>query len=141
MIVVDASVAIKFVVEEPDSDRALELVGNSEPLTAPDWMLAEAASSIARKVNSEGLDPVKAQRSLALLPEFFTRLHPTLELLESGFSLALRLQHPFYDCLYLALAVAEDAPLVTADRKFVSLCAAAGLRERVRLFGEEGWLR
>lgn len=141
MLVVDASVAIKFVVEEPGSVSALELIKSPEPLIAPDWLLAEAANAIARKVNTEGLDAEKAARSFAELTQFFARLYPTADLLDSAFALSLRLKHAFYDCIYLALALAEDTILVTADRDFVASCERVGLHSVVRLLGKEGWPR
>jgi predicted nucleic acid-binding protein len=42
----------------------------------------------------------------------------TIDLLDRAFSLSLDLDHPIYDCLYLALALDTDARLVTADRRF-----------------------
>lgn len=39
----------------------------------------------------------------------------------------LRHDHPIYDCFYLALALKEDAPLVTADRKLAILAKKAGI--------------
>jgi predicted nucleic acid-binding protein len=33
-------------------------------------------------------------------------------------SLALELGHPIYDCLYLAMAIRENALVITADRRF-----------------------
>jgi predicted nucleic acid-binding protein len=40
--------------------------------------------------------------------------------------IAISLQHPVYDCFYLALAQAEDCPLVTADQRFLRAVAAYG---------------
>ncbi|MFV0512909.1 MAG: type II toxin-antitoxin system VapC family toxin [Jhaorihella sp.] len=34
--------------------------------------------------------------------------------------LSLLLDHPVYDCTYLALAMAREAPVIPADRRFVS---------------------
>jgi predicted nucleic acid-binding protein len=43
-------------------------------------------------------------------------LRPTASLAPRALELALNLDHPVYDCFYLALAEAETAQMVTADR-------------------------
>ncbi|MBD0273605.1 MAG: type II toxin-antitoxin system VapC family toxin [Acetobacteraceae bacterium] len=47
----------------------------------------------------------------------FTRLAPLRALQNQGSDLALRRDHPVYGCFYVALAVREAAPLLTADRR------------------------
>jgi predicted nucleic acid-binding protein len=135
MLVVDASVALKFVTEEPGREAAQALLAAPDPLIAPDWMLAEAASGLARKVLVHGLPRANAEASLSALPQFFSRLHPTLGLLDSSLDLSLRLGHPFYDCLYLALALREAATLITADKKLEKAARRQGFAAQVRLLG------
>ena len=118
MLVVDASVAVKFVTQEPGSDEAYKIIVGSEPLIAPDWLLVEAASAMWDKVRRSVLLEIHAERNLGLLPDFFARLFPAAELLQHAYRTAFRLRHPIYDCLYLALAEREKAELVTADVKF-----------------------
>lgn len=137
MLVVDASVALKFVTEETGTGAAMALLADPNPLIAPDWMLAECASGLAKKVRANGLPQAKAAASFAALPQFFSRLHPTLALLEASLDLALRLEHAFYDCLYLVLALQEDAMLITADAKFRNAARRGGFGSHVRLLGDE----
>ena len=40
-------------------------------------------------------------------------------------SLAVRLQHPAYDCFYLALARQASCPLVTAGKRLIERCRRA----------------
>jgi predicted nucleic acid-binding protein len=47
-------------------------------------------------------------------------LVPSRALLESATRLAIELDHPAYDCLYLALAVENDCRFVTADKRLVN---------------------
>ena len=59
---------------------------------------------------------------------------PAADLIPQAFEFATRIQHPVYDCLYLALAVREDTHVVTADRRFVAACSKdKDLTPRVRL--------
>lgn len=136
MLVVDASVALKFVTEEPGSDAAMRLLAMPDPLIAPDWVLAESASGLAKKVLANGFPKASAEASLAALPQFFSRLHATIDLLEPSLDLSLRLGHAFYDCLYLALALREGATLITADMKFEKAARRGGFAAQVRALAQ-----
>lgn len=118
MLIVDASVAVKFVFHEPGSEEASALLAEGHDLVAPDWLLPEVASALWNKVKHSELLEVHAEHSLAAIPEFFGRLFASVDLIAEAFRLSFRLRHPVYDCIYLALAVREQAPLVTADKKF-----------------------
>lgn len=138
MLVVDASVALKFVTQEPGNDAASALLAAPDPLIAPDWLLVECASGLAKKVLTSGLSQPQAEESFAALPKFFSRLHSAVELVESSLDLSLRLRHAVYDCLYLALALREDATLITADAKFEKAARRGGFASRIRLLGKKG---
>lgn len=49
MIVVDASVAVKWTVAEADRDKAMRVLDRAHELMAPDLLLAEAANVLHRK--------------------------------------------------------------------------------------------
>ena len=138
MLVVDASVALKFVTREPGSDRALALLAAPDPLIAPDWLLVECASGLVKKVLASGLPQSRAEAGFGALPKFFSRLYPALDLLDAALDLSLRLRHAVYDCLYLALALREEAVLITADVRFEKAARRGGFGSQVRLLGEKG---
>ena len=48
--------------------------------------------------------------------------------LEAATRLAVELDHPAYDCLYLAMAVERDCPFVTADDRFLRKLASRSRR-------------
>ena len=123
LLVVDTSVAIKFVTQEKGSEAAYQIVTGPESLIAPDWMLAETASALWKKVKFSLLLERNAERALKALPDFFEKIVPSRPLLDEAFRLSFRLGHPVYDCLFLALGLRENAPVITADRDF---CKAAG---------------
>ena len=112
--VVDASVALKWLVPEPDSARARAL---SRRLHAPDLLLAECANALWRKARAGDLAPSEAHACLARLLEAPVSLTAAHELLSQALELALELNRPIYDCVYVALAMARGIPLVTADRR------------------------
>lgn len=129
MLVVDASVAVKFITAEAGSDAAHEIIVSADVLIAPDWLLVEVASAMWKKIKRSQLLEIHAEDNLASLPEFFARLYPARELLDEAFRLSFRVRHPVYDCLYLALAVREEAELITADLPFY---------DAVRRYGFDG---
>jgi predicted nucleic acid-binding protein len=132
MIIVDASVAVKWVADEPDGQAAVALL--EQPLAAPVLWLAEAANALWRKCRQGDIDEVEARdacRAFLRAPVEPIAL-PTL--LPSAVQLALRLAHPVYDCFYLAAAELHDTHLVTADRRLVaSVARHPDVSSRVRL--------
>jgi predicted nucleic acid-binding protein len=112
--VVDASVAVKWVVEEDGTQEALALRGRSR-LIAPDLLVAECANILWKKVRRSELSKAESLLAARLLQGSEIELMPTLPLFESATRIAIDLDHPAYDCLYLALALASDCRFVTAD--------------------------
>ena len=113
--VVDASVAVKWVVPESGSDRARLLA--QAKLEAPDLLFVECANILWKKVRLGHLTRREAADCLRLLLAMPVALVASRELLDSALRLSLELDHPVYDCLYLALALQRRFPLVTADEK------------------------
>ncbi len=135
MIVLDATVAIKLLTREPGADQALARVIGEEERAAPDWIRLEVANALARKVRLNGLSEAAAAAGRASLPVIVTREISSHDLVDDAFALALRLEHPAYDCLYLALAERLDTTLLTHDRKFAAAAQRAGYGTRVELLG------
>ena len=120
--VVDASVVLKWVLLEAQRDEAVALLDRFESrqvkLIAPTVLSHEVASTLARRVRQR-LDSVEeAQRAWA---EFDLR-HPIFiggpELTREAFALSLEHHLNYWDCLYLALAIAHGCDLITADHRF-----------------------
>lgn len=117
--VVDASVAVKWLVDEPGSAEAARLLDENVPLVAPELIYSEAANAlwaIARRGRIEASDVRTALDLLAEAP--LSVPHPMKHLMAAAARLAGDLDHPVYDCLYLALAIQEQRPVITADRQF-----------------------
>lgn len=102
--VVDASVAIKWVVDEPGTEQALLLRQHS--LVAPDLLVPECANILWKKVRRGELSEHEAILAARLLQRSDIRLEPMRSFWEAMTSLALALDHPAYDCAYLALSQA-----------------------------------
>jgi predicted nucleic acid-binding protein len=129
-IVVDASVALKWVLDEPDSEAAVTL--RREELIAPVLWLAEAANALWRGVRIGQLTADQANAGFSELrnaPVASLAMEPHLD---RALQLAMELGHPVYDCIYLALALHHDTHVVTADRRFAAAAARPELAGRVR---------
>lgn len=136
LLVVDASVAAKWFFHEVDQARAQALIGRFN-LLAPDLLLIECANVIWKRWRNGEVARETAVRLVATLRRAPVRYRSSAELISQATALAIDLDHPVYDCLYLSLALVEDARVVTCDRRFV---AVVGRRERlaahVALLGE-----
>jgi predicted nucleic acid-binding protein len=133
-VVIDASVALKWVFDEPGRDDADRLF--DQDLIAPSLWLVEAADALWKRAQRGDLTPSQAQdRLVALRSAPLATLPLEDDLLEAA-TLALRLNHPVYDCLYLALALREKTYVVTADKRFCEAASRApALSGAVRLLG------
>jgi predicted nucleic acid-binding protein len=134
MLVVDASVAIKWVVEERGSREALDLI--ARPLVAPDLFQAEVGAVLTKKLRRREIAIGQARLGFAEILERVS-LVPTVELGSQAFEMALSLHHSIHDCYYLALAESNGWFLVTADRAFVAKVRATSHGPFIHLIGEE----
>ncbi|WP_137181123.1 type II toxin-antitoxin system VapC family toxin [Roseomonas sp. AR75] len=123
--VLDASVAIKLVVTEPGSEHAQRLRGWR--LLAPDLLWPECANILWKAVRRGIFGPVQAEMACAALLRLPFEIAGSAALMPGALRRAMALGHPAYDCLYLELAEREGLPLVTADRRLLTI-ADAGTR-------------
>ena len=130
-IVVDASVAVKWVIPEELSDQAESLRGRAARLLAPDLLLPEAANALWKKLLRREITTSEAAQAIDLLMASGLDLRPSGPLLGRALTLAQRLRHPVYDCIYVALAQAEGATLVTADQRLLARIARGRTRVAV----------
>ncbi len=121
--VVDASVAVKWLVAEEDADLADRLAAGGEELHAPRLMASEAANVLWRKARVGEIGRAQAGAAMALLTDMPVRWSDDETLGADAVRLALALGHPVYDCVYLALAHRIGATVVTADRRFATAVA------------------
>ena len=116
--VIDASIAVKWVVEEAGTAAALSLRKQAK-LIAPELLVVECANILWKKVRRNELSKDEALLAARLLQGADLELLPTRSLLEVATLIAIDLDHPAYDCLYVALAAANDCPFVTADERLL----------------------
>ncbi|MBS0279302.1 MAG: type II toxin-antitoxin system VapC family toxin [Proteobacteria bacterium] len=133
-VVVDASVALKWVLPEKGTRDADALL--SQALIAPSFWLAECANALWKNVRIGKISAANASSLFQKLRRAPVAGMATDDDTAMALDLAIRLGHPIYDCLYLALALREDTYVVTADTRFVAAAASdSKMKKRVQLLG------
>lgn len=119
-VVIDASIATKWVLPETGSERALSLRERGEDCIAPSLLVAEVGSAAWKRARRGELTVAQAIRAVEVATALVTSLVPLRELAPRALEFAIRLDHPIYDCFYLALAERENVALVTDDRRLLA---------------------
>lgn len=117
-MIIDASVALKWLTQEPDSAAALELLNGAPPIV-PDLIFSEIANGIWKKWRRGELTAVP---TLLHTLTAVVQIEPTPPLVVRSIEIAFALNHPAYDCVYLALAEARNDGVITADQRFINTC-------------------
>ena len=134
VLVVDASVVVKWFVPEIHSDAARRLLTLHHEYLAPDLLFAEAANTIWKKVRRRELEPDVGRSLVADISRIAVEAISCRALAEDAHALAIVTGSTVYDALYLALAVRLDTRLVTADDRFETMVGRTpGLAEHVQL--------
>jgi predicted nucleic acid-binding protein len=116
-LVVDSSVAIKWLITEADSDQAAPL--RVHDLWAPELLWAEVASILWKKVRLGQLTGPMAETGLLFLRAMPITSVPLADLAQQALKLGYSLDHSPYDMFFVALALRERMPLVTADERLI----------------------
>ena len=135
MVVVDASLAVKWLVTELDSDIAeqllLEWARDGVEITAPMMILTEVSNALYKKVRMQIIPTGDVARLLEQFMNSGIVFQESVAMHERAIDLALSLgEQDSYDCHYLALAESLDCDFWTADRAFYDV--AHEMHPRVR---------
>ena len=133
MIVVDASVAVQWVLPESGSEAANELL--LEDMSAPTFWLLEAANVLWRR---QRRGEMSAGQAISRFNELLNAPIASLAIepyIDKALQLATELGHSVHDCLYLAAAIQHGTHVVTADRRFAAIAVRPDFAGRVRLLG------
>jgi predicted nucleic acid-binding protein len=121
--VLDASVALKWVLPETDSDKALRLRDDTQAgvheLLAPDVFAVEVAHALARAERKGDIPVGDAELHLLNILSTSPQFQPSLAILRRALAISSAARIGVYDCLYVALAEREGCELVTADDRLV----------------------
>ena len=123
MVVVDASLAVKWLVSELDSDIAEQLLRewarDNVEIAAPMMILTEVSNALFKKVRTQVISSGDVGRLLDLFMDSGITFQESVIMHKRAIGLALSLgEQDSYDCHYLALADSLDCEFWTADRAF-----------------------
>ncbi len=132
-LVIDASVALKWTIEEEGSNAARRIL-LEDTLAAPDLLWLECANVLWSKARRRQISTGDARAALAAILAAPVDCVPSRELADVAQAIAFDLDDTAYDSLYLAVAMERNAVFVTADAKVHNAASANALyRDRVRL--------
>ncbi len=127
VLVVDASIALKWVMTEAGSDEAslllADMVDRDLSLVAPEHLLGEIGNGLRKRVAQGALSADDALAAMEAIAALDLELVGGSERWFRSLSAALEWEVTTYDALYVLLAVDLDAELITAD---VRLAESAG---------------
>ena len=126
--VLDASVLVKLVIEEPGSEESRKIFRKNvsrgyEPYTV-DIALSEAFNALWKHVVlTKDLSLKKAWDVVEDLLNLWYRLKvvSTAKLFNEAFATAVKYKLTFYDALYVALAKIVGGELITADTRLAEV--------------------
>ena len=124
--VVDASVAVKWVIAEAGSDSAERLLDH--PLVAPDLLFAECANILWKKVRRGEVTDEEAEIAARTLEQADVTVVSARAYIVPATAIAIELDHPAFDGVYLAIAEELGLRLVTADDRLVRKARQAASR-------------
>ncbi|NQV54626.1 MAG: type II toxin-antitoxin system VapC family toxin [Rhodospirillales bacterium] len=116
--IIDASVALKWFAPEEGREKALKLLEDTSLLEAPDLIIPEVTNIAWKKWRQGNFSKIQAESAAPSILRLIAFIHPSQDLHVRAINMSLALDHPAYDCFYLACAELQAAILVTADKKF-----------------------
>ena len=123
--VLDASVALKTVLNETDSAATIALMDGFKlqvhELSAPDTLPVEMAHALTRAERRRVIKQGEASVLLASFLRSCPALHPHRSFLARAIDLSSQMRIGVYDCLYVALAERELCKVVTSDQRVIAL--------------------
>jgi predicted nucleic acid-binding protein len=136
MIVIDASVVVKFYVDEENSDRAIEVFESNEVFFAPAHMLAEVFYTFIKHVRDKRISSDVIKLAQIAIPGSFVSV--SLEdIMPLAVEMSLETGSSVYDALYVAVAESRFGLLITADKKLVQAFRNSPWKNRIQAL--ESW--
>jgi predicted nucleic acid-binding protein len=121
--VLDSNVALKWVLPESDSPRAIrvrdDFLAGVHELLAPEVFLGEIGHALTRLERRRLIQPPDAARKFSDIVAALPSLEPCLPIFGRANEISSRNRHGFYDCLCVALAETVACELITSDQRLI----------------------
>ena len=119
-LLLDTSVVFPFFINEENSLKVREIFTSDNEIWFLDFTLVEAANSFASAVRRKRINQQQAEKFFSALILLAENVIIGNQYLSMALSLALKIDHSVYDCLYAIAAHENDAILITSDAKFAT---------------------
>ena len=119
-IIADASAIVAVLLEEAQTERARSSLRAADRVLCPDFALIECYNAFWKLHRRGAISKVLLLNAPQRIRKVPTELFSTDPLFEPAARLALLLDHPIYDCLYVALTEAAGGRLVTCDKRLAT---------------------
>ncbi|HSB72166.1 MAG TPA: type II toxin-antitoxin system VapC family toxin [Candidatus Methylomirabilis sp.] len=130
-LVVDASVAAKWIKPEVHSAHATQILRGPYTLLAPDLLWPEVGNILWKSVQRRELTTLEAHEGLRMLLRCPITVVPGRSLVAAALEMALQYRQTVYDALYVTLATTRECQLVTADSPLYAELKDTPLQERI----------
>jgi len=115
VLVVDASVVVKWFVPEVHSAAARRLLAQSNDYFAPDLLFAETTNTVWKKIRRRELSLDEGQRLVGDINRIAVETVSCRVLAADAHALANAVDESVYDALYVTLAIRLNTRMITAD--------------------------
>src|ERR1044071_995109 len=127
--ILDTSVAAKwFLPAETLGAQAVELFGDFAEgrirLSVPDLFWPEFGNTVWKAARTGRMSKASAEESITAIERLGLKTAPSAPLVKNAFAIAATFDRTVYDCIYVALALESDRPLITADERLANALAA-----------------
>ncbi len=134
--VIDASILVKLFFEESHSDASFRHVRRADELLAPELLWVEVANVVWKRHRRGEIGAADAAGVLEEMLRVPVVTHAHAGLVASALALASETGRTVYDCLFLALAISQDIPMLTGDKKLADGFAGGPYVKCVRFVGK-----
>ena len=128
-VVLDANAAVEVALEGKSAERLSAMLSQSEEVIAPELLVPEIVNAVWKYHQFAEFDLGKCEKLIELAVGLVDRLISHRELYREAFALSrAQKSRAAYDMFYLALALRENAVLLTLDGTLKKEAKRAGIR-------------
>ena len=131
-IILDASVFTAWFLDETNTTKAINLQDNYKFHT-PEIILFEVSNALWKAKKRKQIKNDEAKILLNALHDIDTiTYHSSRRYIKKAYAITEEINHDYiYDCIYLALSIDLNIPLVTADHRFVKKLAKTRYKKNI----------
>ncbi len=128
-VVLDASAAVEIALDGKAARQLSEILDASDEAIAPELLVPEVVNAVWKYHQFTELDLGKCEKALEVAVRLVDRFVSNREIYREAFALSrAQKTRAAYDMFYLALALREDAVLLTLDGTLKKEARRAGIR-------------